>query len=424
MDTPRTQPQRAATRQPLRTLLVSLLAIGVAPLLLSSTAQAGCGCDHPPPEWSPVMPIFAPVGATIRIHEDGNAFDVGSHYDVEIDGQDVADAVVAEHAGYLDVRVPEGVDVGPARIEVSKWKRGWFGWYAHEVTDYDSSYFTVLSDFVSLPDEQGLFETGEFEIAVDSDGAILIPIDLTNVLDPHQFAFQFTNLALSFGPEDVVIYNKDGVDLTFFTLAVDDSSKRKWGSYHGWEVEEDQDLMGVRYNNRTGRAWDLARASDVLTYWRHEFRTYAFAHMEGMSLEVDADGYHPDGSLHIDHDFIVLAIKGMERSRHFSWSSYFDRDLRPGSREVNMRALMERSKHPIEPERMINWIEKGRPNSLSEFMRTYKGKRLELEDLDEWLYELGEDEQEEALEKLEMTIEEAVLAAVEADDDGDSDDDD
>jgi len=406
-------PDHRSPRRHVRRLLICGLAAAVAPLLLSSTAQAGCGCDHPPPEWAPVMPIFAPVGARIRIHPDGRAFVVGDYYHVEVDGRSAGD-VVAEHDGYLEANVPEGVDIGPATIEVFAWKRGWFGWYLDRVLQYGSADFTVLSDFIPLPDRDGLYSTGSFDIAVDSDGTVLVPVDLSMVHDAHQFAFQMNELALGFSPETVVIYNKDGVDLTLFTLAVDDSTKREWGSYYGWRVEEDEGLMGMRFNNRTGLAWNNGRDSDVLTYWRHEFRTYAFAHMPGMTHEVGPDGFHASGSLHIDHDFIVLAIKGMERNRYFPSNPYFDEPVRPGSRRVNLRALMQRSRGPVEPGPMVDAIEKGRPTDLAEVMATYEDMPMRLADMDEWLAELDEDERAAALENLEMALEEAERVARDA----------
>jgi hypothetical protein len=386
--------------------LLLLLLLSAAPLLFTPSAQAGCGCDHPPPEWSPVMPIFAPAGATIRIHEDGKAFTVGKTYRVEFDHRRSA-SVVAEHAGFVEVEVPHGVDVGPAHIEVSEWKRGWFGWYTREIADYDSEHFTVLPPFVPLPSREGVFLTRSFKLAIDTEGTVLIPVDLTQIVDPYQFAFQFTNLALSFGPDDVVIYNKDGVDLTLFTLAVDDSPKRTFGSYYGWEVEEDRDLRGYRYQNRTGRAWNLSRESDILTYWRHEFLTYAFAHMDGMTHEVDEDGYHPDASLHIDHSYIVLAIRGTERNRYFPNSQYLESDLRPGSRRVQMRVALTMSEEPVEPEEMISLIEGGRPDLLDEMMGRFVPAELALQDLYAWLMSLDAPKLNAALRKLEITLREA-----------------
>jgi hypothetical protein len=52
--------------------------------------------------------------------------------------------------------------------------------------------------------------------------------------------------------------------------------------------------------------------SDVLAYWRHEFETYKAAHRRNDNLDTDDDpDWHADGTYHVDHDHIVVAIRGM-----------------------------------------------------------------------------------------------------------------
>jgi hypothetical protein len=54
-----------------------------------------------------------------------------------------------------------------------------------------------------------------------------------------------------------------------------------------------------------------ADTSTVLSYWRHEFRTYKQQHRQADSFNTDDDpDWHADGSPHVDHDFIVVAIRG------------------------------------------------------------------------------------------------------------------
>ena len=52
--------------------------------------------------------------------------------------------------------------------------------------------------------------------------------------------------------------------------------------------------------------------SNVLTYWRHEFRTYKAAHrlQDNYLADDDDPNWHADGSYHVNHDTIVVAIRG------------------------------------------------------------------------------------------------------------------
>jgi hypothetical protein len=52
--------------------------------------------------------------------------------------------------------------------------------------------------------------------------------------------------------------------------------------------------------------------SDVLQYQRHEFNTYFLQHVENKAHSTDPnDGnWHTDGTRHIDHDHLILAIAG------------------------------------------------------------------------------------------------------------------
>src|SRR6184192_4125716 len=52
--------------------------------------------------------------------------------------------------------------------------------------------------------------------------------------------------------------------------------------------------------------------SDTLRYSRHEFSTYFLQHQERQPHAVDpTDGnWHMDGSRHVDHNHLILAIAG------------------------------------------------------------------------------------------------------------------
>lgn len=265
--------------------------------LSSEAALAGCGCDHPPPSFSTVMPSFASPGSRIRIDSNGNAFEVGRSYTVTFGGTRAK--VIAEVQDHLLVTLPDAVPPGPVAIEVSG--RG-------SSRTYDEALFTALPPAYRLDERTTGRLVTDYAAAVSADGTVLIPIDLSGITAAMQLTVQLKGLELAFGPEEVVFFNGDGVDLTLFTLAVEDPIERQWGSYYGWSVEEDSGLYGDVFETKTIEPTNGDSA--LLTYWRHEFMTYAEAHAPGGSHEVDANGYHPDGSWHIDHGHVVIALDG------------------------------------------------------------------------------------------------------------------
>jgi len=230
--------------------------------------------------------------------------------------------------------------------------------------DYDESVFTVLPAWVVVPPADGVFESKKFDVAVDSMGTVLLPLDLSQIHAATQFALRFKDIALAFGVDDVVFYSREGVDLGLFTLAVDDDAKRQWGSYYGWEVNEDGGLGGYRFDDRTARARDLRGSSDVLTYWRHDFKAYTAAHQPGQDYEVDENGFHKNGTLHVEHDFIVLAIHGQERSAYFPTNRYLESPLESGKARVRLNVAIQQAAGPIEAEAMVTMIETTSPRPL------------------------------------------------------------
>lgn len=323
--------------------ITALLAVG---MMAAQPTWAGCGCDHPPPEWGLIMPAFAAPDETIAIHADSGEFIVGETYKVAF-GKKRVD-VVAESVGRLDVTIPDDVNPGPREIKVDGPS------YAH---DYPKELFTVLGEAAPLPDESGLFLMRDWKLAITTDGTLLMPIDVSRVLDATQFAFQLQDLALTFDVEDVVIYNADGIDLSLFTLSVEDSTERQWGSYYGWEVEDDTKLMGFVYDNKVKKSKKMTE-SDIFTYWRHEFYTYAAAHAEGGTHEVGEDGFHlADGTLHIDHDQLIIAITGLKRdSKHPEDLSRAD-PFSGGHVTVDVGMVAVQVENPVEPKDMSAYLE-------------------------------------------------------------------
>ncbi len=292
-------------RRPLK-MFGMLALVALSSVALASSASAGCGCDHPPPDWTLVMPPFGSPGKAITINADSFEFVPGQSYGVKIGGKWVV--ALAEATGSIVVPVQPNALVGPSEVQI-------VGGVLDVV--YPASVFTVMPVPRALPAVDGIYLARHYEIPVTADGTLLIPLDVGEVLDPTQFAFALPALELAFGHEDVVIYNADGVDLTLFTLDVEDPTLREWGEYYGWQVSEDGGLGGMVYEPAIGSPVGLLKEenmSDIFSYWRHEFYTYADAHAPGGSHQLGAGKLHPDGTRHVDHNQLVIAIRGHERS--------------------------------------------------------------------------------------------------------------
>ncbi len=318
-------------------LAVATLLLAVVWLLPASPAVAGCGCDHPPPDWTVVMPPFGSPNKVVSIFADGGEFTVGASYAVDFGHGDVV-SVAATMTDRLEVAVPRGAHVGPVALHVS-------GPGYDRV--YPESAFTVLSNPRKIKKREGVFTARNKKLAVTTDGTILLPVDVSRVLDGMQFAFAFRDLPLAYDHDDVVIYNSDGVDLTLFELDVN-STQQQWGDYHGWTVEGDAGLDDQVYEGLSGDSDDISRASDLFTYWRHEFHTYDDAHAPGGSHEVGPNGYHPDGTLHIDHRQLVIGIRGLERDASQPHDMGLAQPLAPGSRRVKVGWISIKSDDPVD----------------------------------------------------------------------------
>ncbi len=314
--------------------LLTFLVLAIAALGWTPAATAGCGCDHPPAPWRLVAPPFASPGTLISIFADSGEFTPGREYQVEFGGGAPV-AVTATETSRLRVRVPDsaGQAPGPRSLRVSGY-------------GYDRSYardlFTALPPAWGVPAAGGSFAIRKARLAVTDDGTLLIPLDVRLVLDATQFAFVM-NSGLEFGPNDIGIFNADGIDLTLFTLEVD-AVRRQWGDYYGWRVSDDTHLRGDVYDPGVLRSGSPGTLSDVLSYWRHEFHTYAAAHGPGGTHVVNPDGFHPDGTFHIDHDQLVIAI----RPTRMASSSSPGGLLGAGQFEVDLAFLASPAAGPLE----------------------------------------------------------------------------
>jgi hypothetical protein len=103
------------------------------------------------------------------------------------------------------------------------------------------------------------------------------------------------------------------------------------------------------------RSTHPSKVSDLLTYWRHEFVTYTQAHQPGASHEVRG-GLHPDGTVHVNHGHLILAIRGMLRSTRYPDDPTKMSPLSPGRVAVTVEMLGVPAEAPIEPDTMGNML--------------------------------------------------------------------
>lgn len=304
-------------------------------LVTCPSVWAGCGCDHPTPCASPVMPAFASPGDPINLTDDSFAdAHTGTMVTLGAYPMQQKKGVAANGSDRIQVEVYKGdvsreqLVLGPQPIST--------------VTDqgdkaaFEKDLFTYLSRPLVLEEGQGHYLFQGYDLAVDAFGVLLIPLDVSQILDATHFLVYVGNLPLEFNAENVLIYNKDGFNLNLFTLDVEGYAKQ-WGDYYGASSQDNTDPS----------------QSDVLTYWRHDFHEYAEAHAHGGAYAthtVNEDGYlvHEDGTIHVDHDRLVVAVAGVLRDPADPDNPDKYTALSPGAvRDVDIHILQIRTDDPF-----------------------------------------------------------------------------
>jgi hypothetical protein len=259
-------------------------------LLAASRADAGCGCDKPPPPPAAIRPAFASPGDTVTLFS--SSFEVGRTYSVNfrddgdtlrVDGvavlkRDLADGVAKPQ---VSVRVPQ-VSPGPTRVTVKK--RG------DAIMRISSSDFTVLQPPLVLNESNSVTIAKCYSAAVGADGTVYIPLDITAIAQRMVFSGLGKSYPLLFSADGIAIYNTQGFLMQLLgpkeagIFAIDDPGTPD---------------------------------SFQLTYDRHEFQTYRSQHVHQGALALDPNdpSWHLDGSRHVDHDHLVIAISGIVEGR-------------------------------------------------------------------------------------------------------------
>ena len=270
-----------------RAALTIGLALAAFALLAPRPADAGCGCDKPPPPRAAIRPFVGYVDQQVTLFDE--RLTPGRRYDVLFESSETGmsdwsrgraalrrDLADGERRIQLRVAVA-AVALGPCRVSV--WRDG------EMVFALEDDAFTVAAAPVPLHDfSEGITRDG-YRTGIGRDGTMYVPVDVTQVDAATTFVGETIGFPLRFRAEDVTMYNDQG-----FLMQVLQPGNTQLFRIAGGDVQR----------------------GDRLSYWRHEFATYKQEHRQRDARAVEGEtDWHADGSYHVDHDHIVVAIRGV-----------------------------------------------------------------------------------------------------------------
>jgi hypothetical protein len=259
-------------------LMLSVLAVIAG--FRSMPAEAGCGCAKPPPTAAVVRPAFASPGDSVTFFPPDNR---AGEYEVRVGDKRITKTAVFKrdladgaYKWQVVVKMPL-LPQGPTAIDVKGPGRNF---------SVSSNDFTMMQAPLVLQQGNGETLAKCYSAAVTADHVVLIPLDITAIHDHMIFNGLGETYPLLFGASDVMIYNTQGFLMQLLTTP---------NAVGIWDIED------------YGQPDSLA-----LTYDRHEFNTYfdMHAHTGGYGLDTNDPAWHTDGTYHVDHNRLVLAIKG------------------------------------------------------------------------------------------------------------------
>ncbi len=274
----------------MRTVTIVTAALTAAVVLLLAEPRpvdAGCGCNKPPPPAASVRPAATSPGYNVTLFNsllrDGRSYKVQfagkttsvNIYATAVTRRDFADKV---YKPQLVIPAPT-MPAGPTRIRVK---------YNDDVVfEVPATAFTMLQPPIALAEGDGQTTATCYRAAVSADGTVLIPFDISAIAAHMIFSGIGMSYPLLFGAQDVTIYNAQGFLMQLLT--------------------PDQAAI-YAITDPAG-----APNSLELTYDRHEFETYDYdhAHIGGLGLDPTDPNWHTDGTYHVDHDHLVIAIRGV-----------------------------------------------------------------------------------------------------------------
>jgi uncharacterized membrane protein YgcG len=269
-------------------LLTACAAATVIVLSVSVPARAGCGCQKPPPPLAQIRPAFASLGDELSIFVPnavaGRIYTVvfksrtGATRSVSATTTMRRDFADAAYKPQLVVSAPDMMP-GPTTVIV---KDG-----STPVLMIPHDQFTMLQAPLALAEADAVTMAECYRAAVGGDGTVYIPLDISAISDHMLFSGLGMTYPLLFAAEDIAIYNTQGVLMQLLGPAQAD-------------IFAIQDPLGAPH-------------SFELMYDRHEFNTYREAHLHegGYGLDPTDPRWHVDGTRHVDHDRLVVAVRGI-----------------------------------------------------------------------------------------------------------------
>lgn len=292
-----------------RKILGIVFLLSLLPVFLAAVAEAGCGCNKPPPKPAAIIPSVASPGMNVTFfdprfqpNQTWNAVFTSGGVPVATTGtvvskRDITDPTGKTISNQLVVAVP-GLPPGPTSIQIS---------HGQDVLAIGSDSFVVIGKPVMTGPQDSELDLHGYSTAVGQDGTLYVAVGgLNHVCDPMQFKSQFDSYPLRFSDGDVLIFNWQGYFIDSLTPA----------SHNHFLIKPPPD-------DDSG--------SNVLIYKRHSFQKYCADHRPGGPKQVDPSdpNWHLDGTPHVDYAIVIFAIAG-----HLDNGS----SLQPGtfSAELNM----------------------------------------------------------------------------------------
>ncbi len=274
-------------------LLLSRIAVVLTSVLLFSPpplVHAGCGCEKPPPPLAAVRPHVTYAGKEVRLFAP--TFQSGQSYNVTFvsgTGKETAtvqatavvrrDVADSHYKVQLPVQVPN-LPLGPSGIRVTPVGQ------STVTLSIEDAAFTVAPQPITIPARTGASRLSGFRAAVSRAGVLYFSLNLSQVTLPLVFQTQAQGYPLRFTNHNVLFYNTQGFLMQLLN----------------------EDMLGLFSIASATSSGD----SDVLRYSRHEFNSFYLQHGERQQHQLDATdaNWHTDGTPHIDHDYLIVAIYG------------------------------------------------------------------------------------------------------------------
>jgi hypothetical protein len=270
-------------QRPGRLLCAAALSMGA--LAHPTTGDAGCGCDKAPPAIAEIRPAFASPGDEVTLFS--SQLKEGVSYRVRFDGARDITAIPVKRRDFADgvmklqlvVKAPS-LSPGPTEIKVERSSGG------STILTISETKFTMLQPALTLPEADAEIVAKCYRAAVGTDGTVYFPFDVGAIAKQTVFSGVGKSYPLLFDADDVVIYNTQGVVMQ---------------------------LLGPQMAGAFSIEDTDSPDSFELLYDRHEFETYRseHEHVGGLGLDPVDPRWHVDGTPHIDHDHLVLAIRGV-----------------------------------------------------------------------------------------------------------------